>query len=91
MDPSTTMVLTFNAETIEIGSISGKWIFEIESNNVVTRITGGVGGTGGSGDTGGVGGVGAGPTLNLAGDVRWKSLSGELPLPEHIPSSLNCS
>jgi hypothetical protein len=85
MDPSTTMVLTFNAETIEIGSISGKRIFEIKSKKIVMRFTGGVGGAGGSGDTGGVGGVGAGPTLNLAADVRWKSLSGELLLQEHIP------
>ncbi|KAJ6578264.1 hypothetical protein B0H19DRAFT_577377 [Mycena capillaripes] len=53
------MILTFNAETIEIGAISG-----------------GVGGAGGSGDIGGIGGLGEGPILNIAPDVRWKSVSG---------------
>jgi hypothetical protein len=39
---------------------------------------------GADGDIGGVGGLGVGPTLNIADNVRWKSLSGAL-LPRKYP------
>ncbi|KAJ6578317.1 hypothetical protein B0H19DRAFT_1062825 [Mycena capillaripes] len=59
MDPSDIMILMFNTETIEIGTISGWW---------VNPSNGHVGGNGGQGE---------GSILNIAPDVRWKSVSGQ--------------